>query len=110
MPRRGDRYGAADGQASVMAVTFPFLLILFVGIVVNIGQMVNRRVALQVVADAGAYTGATVMAVQLNAMARWNYEIQQEWASLTRATMGFGVEEISPTVKRYPVCPISDAA
>jgi hypothetical protein len=92
-----------------MVVTFLFVLILLVALVVNIGQLVNRRVGLQLVADGGAWTGATAMAVQLNAMARLNLEIQQNWVALTRATQGFSVQQIGPGLKRYPVCSVSDA-
>ena len=36
-------------------------MLMFVAVVANVGQAVNRRIALQIVADAGAYTGASIM-------------------------------------------------
>ena len=54
-------------------------LTMFVALVVNVGQMVNRRVALQLVADAGAWTGATVQAVQLNHYAFWSRQVQNAY-------------------------------
>jgi hypothetical protein len=41
--------------------------------------MVNRRVALQLVADAGAWTGATVQANQLNHYAFWSRQVQNAY-------------------------------
>jgi hypothetical protein len=51
--------------------------------VVNVGQAVNRKVALQIAADAGAYTGASVMAVGLNQMAYWNSWKQDLWVAFS---------------------------
>lgn len=79
-PRRRDA-----GQTTAMAVTMLFLLMLFVGVVADVGQAVNRRIALQVVADTGAYTGASVMAVGLNQIAYWNEWMQRAWAAFTTA-------------------------
>ena len=56
------------GQSTAMIIVMLNVFILFVALVANVGQAVNRRVALQVVADAGAYTGATKMAEGLNYM------------------------------------------
>jgi hypothetical protein len=105
-----ERPRGTRGQASAMVICFLFLLILFVAVVVDVGQAVNRRVALQLVADTGAFTGATAMAVQLNAMARWNKQIQDDWVALTRATLGFGTEDLGGGLTRYPQCPVSDVA
>lgn len=66
-----------------MFVVMLWVLILFVALVANVGQAVNRRIALQVVADAGAYTGATRMAEGLNYMAFANGTIQEAWAYTT---------------------------
>lgn len=60
-----------------------FVLVLFVGVVVDVGQAVNRRIALQVVADAGAYTGASIMAVGMNQLAVWNRVMQYAWVLFT---------------------------
>jgi Flp pilus assembly protein TadG len=83
---RGER-----GQSTALVVSMLFFMVLFVGVVVDVGQAINRRVALQITADAGAYTGATAMALGLNNMARWNKRMQDFWAGLTIATLGFTV-------------------
>jgi hypothetical protein len=56
------------------------VLMLFVGVVIDVGQVVNRRIALQLVADTGAYTGAAAMATGLNQMAYWNKKLQDAWS------------------------------
>ncbi len=94
--RRGER-----GQAAVLAITMLSLLFLFVGVSVNIGQAVNRRVAAQLIADGGAFTGATNMAIGANGVAHWNRLIQNAWAALTWATGGFILA---------PDCAINDQA
>lgn len=79
-----------------------FVMVLFVAVVVDVGQAVNRRIGLQIVADAGAFTGATNMAVGLNNIAYWNKWIQTFWTGLSYFTGGFF---ISP----FP-CEANDAA
>jgi hypothetical protein len=99
LPRSGDR-----GQASVFVVVMLFVLILFVAVVVDVGQAVNRRIALQLVADAGAYTGASTMAVGLNNITYWNRAIQEAWAEMTRTTLGFSARQIGPGTFLHPPC------
>jgi hypothetical protein len=77
------------GQSTVLVLSMLWVMVLFVAVVVNVGQAVNRRIALQIVADAGALTGATEMAVGLNQIAFWNKVIQTTWTGLTAATLGF---------------------
>jgi hypothetical protein len=60
------------GQTTPFFLGFLLLMTMFVGLVANLGQAVNRRMALQIVADAGAWTGATNMAVGMNALAEVN--------------------------------------
>jgi hypothetical protein len=67
----------------ILAMLMVFALV--VAMVVNVGQAVNRRVALQLVADAGAYTGASKMAEGLNYMAFANKRIQDLWAGFNAA-------------------------
>jgi hypothetical protein len=74
------RWRSERGQSTAMIIVMLTVFILFVALVANVGQAVNRRVALQVVADAGAYTGATKMAEGLNYMAWANGVIQDYWA------------------------------
>ena len=57
---------------------------MFVGTMVNVGQAINRRMALQIAADAGAWTGATNMAIGMNALAdvnEWRHDIRADRSS-----------------------------
>lgn len=85
----GRRLACERGQSMVLGMTMLTMLVLFVGLSVNIGQAVNRRMGVQILADAGAYTGATNMAIGANGVAYWNRQIQEAWALLTWATGGF---------------------
>lgn len=93
--RGSRRRGCLDEQGQVFPFVITLLLALFivVGTVINVGQAVNRRILLQVAADAGAFTGATEMARGMNTIADLNKRIQQAWAGLTYATMGFTMAE-----------------
>ncbi|MEW5982528.1 MAG: pilus assembly protein TadG-related protein [Acidobacteriota bacterium] len=92
MPRKTDRRPARpmvralreDGQTFVFVATILFGLIVLVSTVINVGQAVNRRVFLQMAADAGAFTGATEMARGMNTLAERNRRIQRGWATLSR--------------------------
>jgi hypothetical protein len=67
------------GQTTPFFLCFLVVMTMFVGLVVNIGQAINRRMALQIAADAGAWTGATNMAIGLNALAdvnQWRRDIE----------------------------------
>jgi len=68
-----------------MVVTMLWILVFFVAVVANVGQAVNRRIALQMVADAGAYTGGAVMATGWNHLAYWNRHIQRmaSWIAIS---------------------------
>ncbi len=77
---------AERGQATVFVVSLLFVMLLFVAVVANVGQAVNRRIALQMVADTGAYTGASIMATGLNQLALWNAALQYTWALFTNPT------------------------
>lgn len=81
-PRRGS---SARGQSTAFVASMLFVMVLFVSVVANVGQAVNRRVALQLVADTGAYTGASVMAVGYNQLAYWNTWMQRAWAIFSTA-------------------------
>ena len=67
------------GQTTPFFLCFLVVMTMFVGLVINLGQAVNRRMALQIAADAGAWTGATNMAIGLNALAdvnQWRHDIR----------------------------------
>lgn len=73
------------GQSTAMVVVMLWVLMLFVALVANVGQAVNRRVALQIVADAGAYSGASKMAEGMNYIAYANGAIQDYYGVATWA-------------------------
>lgn len=79
------------GQTFPFVVVLLFSLFIVAGVVINVGQAVNRRVFLQILADTGAFTGATEMARGMNSIATLNLVIQQAWASMTYSTVGFTV-------------------
>ena len=85
-----------DGQAFVFVLTILFALLLLVATSVNIGQAVNRRILLQVVADAGAFTGATEMARGMNTIAEQNGRIQRAWATMVQATRFYELPPCGP--------------
>ena len=79
------------GQTFPFAVTLLFALFIVCAVAIDVGQAVNRRVFLQIVADAGAFTGATEMARGMNTIGDLNLRLQQAWGALTFATVGFTV-------------------
>lgn len=87
--------GGERGQTFPFVLTLLLALFIVVGVVINIGQAVNRRIFLQIVADAGAYTGASEMARGMNTIAELNGKVQQAWGTLTFATAGFTVSACS---------------
>lgn len=66
------RLRAERGQTTVFFVVAFMTLFMFLAFVVNLGQAVNRRVMLQMIADAGAWTGAARQAQYLNSMSDLN--------------------------------------
>ena len=87
------RLRSERGQTTALVVAMLFTLTMFVALVVNVGQLVNRRVALQVIADTGAWTGATVQAVQLNHYAYWSRMVQNAYKHASGVSFGFNVSE-----------------
>jgi hypothetical protein len=81
------------GQTTALVTAMLFTLAMFVALVVNVGQMVNRRVALQLIADAGAWSGATVQAVQLNHYAFWSRMVQNAYKNASGVSLGFNASE-----------------
>src|SRR5688572_22759520 len=86
MPSANRRQFGERGQSTALVTSLLFVMLLFVAVVANVGQAVNRRIALQIVADTGAYTGASVMATGLNQLAFWNSALQYTWALFTIPT------------------------
>jgi hypothetical protein len=59
---------------------------MFFALVANVGQAVNRRVMLQMLADAGAFSGASAQATALNTISEFNQIIDTSW-DITQALM-----------------------
>jgi len=85
MPSSRARYRSQRGQSTALVITMLMVFVIFTSMVVNVGQAVNRRIALQMVADAGAFTGGTRMAEALNYISFANGVIQDWWAMTTVA-------------------------
>ncbi len=62
---------------------------MFFALVANVGQAVNRRVMLQMVADAGAFTGASAQATMLNTISEFNQIIDTTWDVATVLMLGW---------------------
>lgn len=90
-PPFAGRLGCEAGQTFPFVVTLLLALFIVAGVAINVGQAVNRRIFLQILADAGAYTGASEMARGMNTLAKLNGTIQRGWGALTFATLGFTV-------------------
>jgi hypothetical protein len=83
------RWRDQRGQTFPFVVVVLFCLFIVAGAVINVGQAVNRRIYVQMLADTGAFTGATEMARGMNTLAQLNGRIQKAWSVLTFATSGF---------------------
>jgi hypothetical protein len=105
---RGGRFFTAvrrrqSGQTSLFVLCSFLTLFLFFSLVANVGQAVNRRVMLQMVADAGAFTGAASQARSMNAIAYYNQLIYDTWYITEIAMLFFtvhicGVDDVITTV------------
>ena len=94
LPDRCARSGLAGwrderGQMTALVLPLLFVLVLFVAVVANVGQAVNRRIALQVLADTTAYTGGSVMATGMNHLAYWNRQLQRAYANVSNVSFHF---------------------
>ena len=104
--RRDHRRGQRGCWRDQRGQTFPFVVVLFclfivAAAVINVGQAVNRRIYVQMLADTGAFTGATEMARGMNTLAKLNGRVQRAWSYMTDVTVGFTVS---------PACFASDLA
>jgi len=90
MPSASGRLLADErGQSLAFVLTTLLALMLIVAVGINVGQAMTRRMLLQMLADAGAFTGATVMAQGMNTIADQNLRIQRAWALTSEATLAF---------------------
>ena len=94
----GAWHRSETGQTTALVAAMLFTLAMFVALVVNVGQLVNRRVALQVVADAGAWSGATVQAAQLNHYAFWSRMVQTAYRTASAVSLRFNFGECVSSV------------
>lgn len=84
--RKARSLGDESGQTTIFVLCSFFTFFLFFALVANVGQAVNRRVMLQMVADAGAFTGASAQASALNTISELNQVIDTSW-DVTQALM-----------------------
>ncbi|MGH9461109.1 MAG: pilus assembly protein TadG-related protein [Vicinamibacteria bacterium] len=85
--RRGEA-----GYTTVFTMASFFTLFLFFALVANVGQAVNRRVMLQMAADAGAFTGASVQSSGLNMISYYNGLIHKAWQWTERLMLYFTIQ------------------
>lgn len=109
MPGARRTWRDARGQSTAFVLSMLFVLVLFVSVVANVGQAVNRRIALQIVADTGAFTGASVMATGLNQLAFWNAMMQYAWLGLTAPMFSplYGSFKAQQAGESLPILPTS---
>ena len=68
-----------SGQITFFVLCSFFTFFMFFALVANVGQAVNRRVLLQMVADAGAFSGASAQASAMNTISELNQIIDTSW-------------------------------
>jgi hypothetical protein len=74
------------GQTTLFVLSSFMVFFMLFALVANVGQAVNRRVMLQMVADAGAFSGASAQATALNTISEFNQIIDTSW-DVTQALM-----------------------
>jgi hypothetical protein len=79
MERFGKRLADQKGQTTLFVLCSFFVFFMLFALVANVGQAVNRRVMLQMVADAGAFTGASAQATVMNTISEFNQIIDTTW-------------------------------
>jgi hypothetical protein len=87
------------GSISIASVFALLILVLLLGLVVNVGRQVDRKVKLQNAADAATQSSGVVMARQMNSLAFTNHLLCDVFA------LTAGLRE----VQRDPPPPVSDA-
>ena len=73
------RCAGEKGQTTLFVLCSFMVFFMLFALVANVGQAVNRRVMLQMVADAGAFTGASTQATVMNTMSEFNQIIDTSW-------------------------------
>jgi Putative Flp pilus-assembly TadE/G-like len=78
-PDMRERCRSERGQTTLFVLCSFMVFFMLFALVANVGQAVNRRVMLQMVADAGAFTGASAQATMLNTISEFNDIIDTAW-------------------------------
>jgi hypothetical protein len=78
-PALRERIANEKGQTTLFVLCSFMVFFMLFALVANVGQAVNRRVMLQMVADAGAFTGASAQATMLNTISEFNQIIDTAW-------------------------------
>jgi len=68
-----------SGQTTFFVLCSFLTFFMLFALVANVGQAVNRRVMLQMVADAGAFSGASAQASALNTISDLNQVVDTAW-------------------------------
>jgi hypothetical protein len=77
------------GQTTLFVLCSFMVFFMLFALVANVGQAVNRRVMLQMVADAGAFTGASTQATTFNNISYFNDLIDTAWTVTQVLMLGF---------------------
>jgi putative Flp pilus-assembly TadE/G-like protein len=80
-PPAARRLRSERGQTTLFFIAAFWTLFLFLAFIVNLGQAINRRVILQMIADSGAWSGATRQAQVLNSLYKLNWA--EKWFVFT---------------------------
>jgi hypothetical protein len=78
-PALRERIANEKGQTTLFVLCSFMVFFMLFALVANVGQAVNRRVMLQMVADAGAFTGASAQATMMNTISEFNQIIDTSW-------------------------------
>lgn len=81
-----------SGQTTFFVLCSFLTFFMFFALVANVGQAVNRRVMLQMVADAGAFSGASAQATALNTISEFNQIIKTAWDVTTGLMLGWTIQ------------------
>ena len=86
------RLGDESGQTTFFVLCSFLTFFMFFALVANVGQAVNRRVLLQMVADAGAFSGASAQASALNTISTFNKVIDDAFTVTTVLMLGWTIQ------------------
>lgn len=86
------RLGDESGQTTFFVLCSFFTFFMFFALVANVGQAVNRRVLLQMVADTGAFSGASAQASALNTISTFNKVIDDAFDVTTVLMLGWTIQ------------------